>query len=200
MPTRSKPDSRPTVRRGAIYGARSLTARRGAIHRARKTTVRRGAIYRARMISEQTSFQVYVTIPKTASGVLPSEAFFIQATRNMLRAAKVSRTDLSLVFLNGRNMRALNRRVLGHDFVTDVITFDLGSSRKARVLEGEICICPSEARRNARAYGEPFDRELLRYIAHGILHLQGHGDATPQQRAVMRVKEDSLLGAVHSRS
>jgi rRNA maturation RNase YbeY len=60
-------------------------------------------------------------------------------------------------------------------------------------LTGEIYICPTEARRNARRYGEPFERELLRYIAHGILHLLGYDDRTRIQRERMRREEDALL-------
>lgn len=91
-------------------------------------------------------------------------------------------------------MRALNRKALGHDYVTDVVTFDLGSL--GRHLEGEIYVCPGEAKRNACQYGEPFDKELLRYIAHGILHLSGHDDSTEKERSRMREEEDRLLKAV----
>ncbi|MEI6437546.1 MAG: rRNA maturation RNase YbeY [Candidatus Omnitrophota bacterium] len=111
--------------------------------------------------------------------------------RAMLTAAGVRSCDLSIVFLTGAEMRKLNRESLGHDYVTDVITFDLGSVGK--VLEGEIYICPAEARRNAREFGEPVGRELLRYVAHGILHLLGHDDATRVKREAMRRQEDRLL-------
>jgi probable rRNA maturation factor len=79
--------------------------------------------------------------------------------------------------------------------VTDVITFDLGD-RGSGLFEGEIVICPSEAARNARAFGEPFEREILRYVAHGILHLRGHDDATEKQRAAMRQEEDEMLALI----
>ncbi|MBF0388401.1 MAG: rRNA maturation RNase YbeY [Candidatus Omnitrophica bacterium] len=111
--------------------------------------------------------------------------------KRILRAAGSISYDLSVVFLTGPQMRALNRRALGHDHVTDVITFDLGTRGKR--LEGEIYICPAEARRNAREYGEPFERELLRYVAHGILHLLGYDDATAVQREQMSRQEDILL-------
>ncbi len=122
--------------------------------------------------------------------------------KRMLASAGVDSFDLSIVFLTGPQMRALNRKALGHDYVTDVITFDLDPCIHARrgealprpvFLDGEIYICPAEARRNAREYGEPFERELLRYIAHGILHLLGYDDATLKQREKMRREEDRLL-------
>ena len=112
------------------------------------------------------------------------------AAETFLRASGVRNASLSLVLVSGTDMRRLNRRHLGHDYITDVITFDLGSGDR---LEGEVIVCPAEARRNAALYGEDHGREILRYIAHGILHLLGHDDATDQQRTAMRRLEDKLL-------
>jgi probable rRNA maturation factor len=107
--------------------------------------------------------------------------------RHGLRSA-----ELSLVFVTGQSIRKINREHLGHDYVTDIVTFDL-HTKGARLFEGELVICPAEAVRNARVFGEPVEREILRYVAHGILHLIGYDDATRQQRAVMRKEEDKLL-------
>ncbi|MBF0595342.1 MAG: rRNA maturation RNase YbeY [Candidatus Omnitrophica bacterium] len=124
--------------------------------------------------------------------------FPLEYIYKMLVVSGVHSCDLSVVFLSGAQMRKLNRTSLGHDYVTDVITFDLreegrGEREVGSGIEGEIYICPAEARRNARLYGEPYDRELLRYIAHGILHLLGYDDATPRLRDRMRREEDRLL-------
>jgi len=141
------------------------------------------------------------------------------AAQQMLRAYGVRRAELSVVFLDGATIRKLNRDFLGHDFVTDVVTFDFqGYARNPIVrrwtldvswrpasgvqrlaikvpacIDGEIYICPAEARRNAKLYGEPISRELLRYLAHGILHLLGLDDSTPAERDRMRQSEDELL-------
>jgi rRNA maturation RNase YbeY len=122
---------------------------------------------------------------------------FIPLIGRMLKSAGVDQSELVIVLLAGRQMRALNKRTLGHDHVTDVLTFDLTDhgGRKALVVAGEIYICPAEARRNARFYGQLFERELLRYIAHGILHLCGYDDATASQRAHMQKEEDRLLSS-----
>ncbi|MFH0754287.1 MAG: rRNA maturation RNase YbeY [Candidatus Omnitrophota bacterium] len=110
-----------------------------------------------------------------------------------LKSLKVRRADISIVFVKDADMRRLNKASLGHDYVTDIITFDL-SDGKEGLLEGELVICPAQARRNARACAETFEREVLRYIAHGLLHLKGYDDATDAERARMRKKENSLLG------
>ncbi len=108
----------------------------------------------------------------------------------------VAAAELSIVFVPGRVIRRLNKSSLGHDYVTDVITFDLSDGSNAGHVDGEIYLCPDEARRNGRAYGEPVARELLRYVAHGILHLLGQDDATPRQRASMQAREDALLALI----
>ena len=107
----------------------------------------------------------------------------------------IKSAKLSLVFIAGRAIRKINKNHLGHDYVTDIVTFDL-RSHGSGPLEGELVICPSEAARNARAFGEPVEREVLRYVAHGILHLLGHDDATEKERAAMRKEEDKLLALI----
>ena len=149
-----------------------------------------------------------------------------RAAARMLLNVGVRRAELSVVFLDARAMRQINRKYLGHDRVTDVISFDLlghkaqgtpsclcthqGRARHSRhklrvpgarcpvprqpsCIDGEIFICPAEARRNAKLYGEPVSRELLRYLAHGILHLLGYDDSTASERDRMRELEDKLL-------
>ena len=96
------------------------------------------------------------------------------------------------MFVTPALMRSLNRARLGHDHVTDIITFDL-RDRVGASLDGELVICPAQAYRNARAFDETPRRELLRYVAHGILHLRGYDDVASEARAVMHRKEDEML-------
>ena len=79
-------------------------------------------------------------------------------------------------------MRALNREYLGHDHVTDVITFS-----------EEIVICPAVAKRNAKRYGNSIEREILLYVVHGILHLCGYDDHKPADIKRMRQKEQQIM-------
>lgn len=117
-----------------------------------------------------------------------------RAAQTFLAHAGIHQASLSIVFISAGAMRRLNKKSLGHDHVTDVITFDLGG--EGRILDGEIYICPAEAERNAGLYAAPVKKEIFRYLAHGILHLAGHDDATPRQRAVMRKAEDKLLSLI----
>jgi probable rRNA maturation factor len=66
---------------------------------------------------------------------------------------------------------------------TDVITFH----------HGEIVIGAEVAERQAAEYGEPLAREILRYFVHGLLHLAGHEDADPAERAAMEAAQEIIV-------
>lgn len=66
---------------------------------------------------------------------------------------------------------------------TDVITFH----------HGEIVIGAEVAERQAAEYGEPLAREILRYIVHGLLHLAGHEDSDPEERATMEAAQETIV-------
>ena len=91
--------------------------------------------------------------------------------------------ELSIVFVGPQRMRRMNKKYLGHDYVTDVITFDYG----------EIIVCPGQAARNAKRYGNTVEGELVLYVIHGILHLAGYEDKTPDGLRRMRAKERELM-------
>jgi probable rRNA maturation factor len=94
--------------------------------------------------------------------------------------------DLSIVFVGTRRMRALNKKYLEHDYVTDVLSFDLGTS------QGEIIICPGMASANAKAHQTSTEEEIVLYVVHGILHLAGFDDKSPEGMRRMRSMEKEL--------
>lgn len=90
----------------------------------------------------------------------------------------------------------LNREWLGHDYETDVVSFVLDEEAQAEgVLDGEVYVDLDTAAERAPEFGVPMETEALRYVAHGVLHLCGHDDATDAQRAAMRALEDRYLEA-----
>jgi probable rRNA maturation factor len=84
-------------------------------------------------------------------------------------------------------MRAINKKYLDHDDVTDVLTFDLGETG------GEIIICPRVAAAQARAHRTSTENEIILYVVHGILHLAGFDDRKPKDTLQMRRMEKELL-------
>ena len=105
-----------------------------------------------------------------------------------------SRIDsLSYVFCSDRYLLGINQEYLGHDMLTDIITFDYSESRK--LLEGEIYISVPRVRENAKKLNVDFQSELHRVIIHGVLHLLGYKDKTPADKSAMRKREEKYLKA-----
>jgi probable rRNA maturation factor len=100
-------------------------------------------------------------------------------------------SDLSYIFCSDERLLEINRQFLQHDFYTDIITFPL--SEPNQPITAEIYISVDRIRENARDFGVSMKNELLRVIFHGALHLCGHGDKTPKEKAKMRQLEDKYL-------
>ena len=83
-----------------------------------------------------------------------------------------------------------DQQFLGHDYYTDVITFDYSSQS---VISGDIFISLDMIRHNAEQVGTIFVEELMRILIHGVLHLTGQGDKTPESKAQMTEKENLAL-------
>lgn len=96
--------------------------------------------------------------------------------------------SLSIAFVTDAAIRRINRRFLGHDWATDVISFPLDSD-----LLGELVISAPYARAEARKRGIPEREELLRYVVHGILHLLGYDDRSPADRKRMWARQEREL-------
>jgi len=100
-------------------------------------------------------------------------------------------TSLDIIFCSDQRLLAINQDFLGHNYYTDIITFNLGSNT---AIEGEIYISVDRVRENALGLKENFKTELHRVIFHGALHLCGFKDKSPREITVMRQKEAEYLG------
>ena len=98
--------------------------------------------------------------------------------------------DISVVFCSDEALLAINRQYLQHDYLTDIITFDYS---EGETISGDLMISIDTVRSNAELYGVSFRDELMRVIIHGILHLCGYGDKTPEEEKQMHALEDKYL-------
>jgi len=99
-------------------------------------------------------------------------------------------------FLSSRKMRQLNLAFLGHDYDTDVISFDYRSGHMGKIADvsAEIFICPDMAERYSIANpGASYHDEMALYIVHGLLHASGELDSTTEEICSMRRKEKSAI-------
>ena len=95
--------------------------------------------------------------------------------------------DLSIIFCSDNYILDINLRYLQHDYFTDIITFDYC---EGDTVSGDLFISIESVRENAAVSGATFEDELDRVMVHGVLHLLGYDDHTPEDIAVMREKEN----------
>lgn len=102
--------------------------------------------------------------------------------------------NINYIFCSDERELAVNREFLGHDYYTDVITFDYST---ASTLNGDIFISLDTVQSNAEMVGVPFADELHRILIHGVLHLTGQGDKTPKTKVEMTAKEEKALAKLN---
>ncbi len=98
--------------------------------------------------------------------------------------------EVAIIFCGDDFLLALNRKHLGHDYYTDIITFDYS---EGDIISGDLFISVDTVADNARGLGISFALELQRVVIHGILHLCGYPDKTQKEAATMRAKEEYYL-------
>jgi rRNA maturation RNase YbeY len=98
--------------------------------------------------------------------------------------------EIGYLFCNDEHILEVNRQYLGHDYYTDIITFDYS---EGNIINGDLIISVDTVRSNAEQFAKSFTEELYRVIIHGILHLCGINDKGPGERKIMEAAEDKAL-------
>ena len=98
--------------------------------------------------------------------------------------------DVGYMFVSDEKILEVNREYLGHDYYTDVITFDYDEDD---IVSGDVVISLDTVRSTAELFGKEYDDELHRVIIHGILHLCGINDKGPGEREIMEAAENKAL-------
>ncbi len=139
--------------------------------------------------------QVRVLVSARAARPGVPLAVMRRVAERTLRSLRVRRGLFSVTFVGDRTMRRLNRRYLNCDEATDVLSFDLRdrAGDAASPLLGEVIVAPAVAQRQARVFGEPYRRELARYVIHGLLHWAGYDDHAPVDRRRMEARQEALV-------
>lgn len=98
--------------------------------------------------------------------------------------------EVGYLFVDDDKIIEVNREYLGHDYYTDVITFDYSEDNE---INGDIVISLDTVKSNADLFGKEYEEELHRVIIHGILHLCGINDKGPGEREKMEEAENKAL-------
>lgn len=150
-----------------------------------------------------------IDVPKRPLGVilhqeepvpeLPKEKLITAWILRILKQESRALHSIQFVFLNDESLLKLNQDHLQHETLTDIITFPYNSNP----IEAEVYISVDRVRENAQVFDVPALQELLRVMAHGVLHLCGWNDKTEADSILMRNREDAclaLIGMPHSTS
>lgn len=102
--------------------------------------------------------------------------------------------EINYIFCDDAYLHKINLEYLNHDDLTDIISFDYSVGNE---LHGDIFISIERVRDNAADFGVSFDEELLRVMAHGVLHYAGYKDKSDADASLMRMKEDEKIKMFH---
>ncbi|MCC6626875.1 MAG: rRNA maturation RNase YbeY [Chloroflexi bacterium] len=134
------------------------------------------------------------TPPDIVADVLAALVAFTLATEGVRDPVGVS-----VVVVDDATIQALHARHMGLDTPTDVLTFDLAGdgfvSGEPAPMLGEVIVSHETALVQAADAGHSLAHEVAFLVVHGVLHLLGHDDATPAQRAAMHAHQEALLTA-----
>lgn len=119
---------------------------------------------------------------------------------NVLLERGFTAGEVNIIFLSDAAILDLNRSSLGHNFYTDIITFDYSEGVPDGKIYADLFISVETVSENSKTYKQlssnKFASELCRVMVHGILHLIGENDLTPAQQKRMRKAENSALSHI----
>lgn len=105
--------------------------------------------------------------------------------------------NISYIFCSSEKHIEINRQYLGHDYYTDIITFDdteyPSKAGEIGVVNGDLFIDIETVKLNAEEFSSDFKTELYRVLVHGLMHLCGQKDKSPKDSKEMRAKENLYL-------
>jgi rRNA maturation RNase YbeY len=117
-----------------------------------------------------------------------------RATTTWIKAVAASYSrrvgEVGYMFVDDEKILEVNNEYLGHDYYTDIITFDYD---EGDTINGDLVISLDTVRTNAEKFGKDYMEELHRVIIHGILHLCGINDKGPGEREIMEAAENKAL-------
>jgi len=104
--------------------------------------------------------------------------------------------EIAFIFCDDEKILEVNRNFLQHDYYTDIITFDYCEGDN---VSGDIYISVERVQENAVIHNVNYNIELLRVLAHGVLHLIGFQDKEVKLKAEMTRNEDLCISLFFSK-
>lgn len=127
---------------------------------------------------------------------LPSTSVTFDVTQFIMKVLvikDITHGHIDFNFVSKKNIVEVNKAHLNHDYVTDAITYNYGSPQD---IEGDIYICTSKVKENAKTFNHTFENELKLVIVHCILHLLDYKDYTEDEKNEMIQEQDRVLSLI----
>ncbi|TWP24889.1 rRNA maturation RNase YbeY [Apibacter muscae] len=117
-----------------------------------------------------------------------------QKIRNWLNKAILMENhvvgNINYIFCSDEQLLEINIKYLDHDYYTDIITFDYKENNR---VSGDLYLSTDRIIDNAKLNNISFDEEIIRVLIHGILHIIGYNDKSPNESKLMREKENFYI-------
>ncbi len=126
--------------------------------------------------------------------ILEDESIYEDWINLIITSEKKQLGEINYIFCNDEYLHKINIEYLNHDTFTDIISFDYSEDN---LLSGDIFISIERVKENALEYKAPFEDELKRVMAHGVLHYCGYKDKSDKDAELMRNKEDEKIKLFH---
>ena len=125
---------------------------------------------------------------------LDDEAVYASWLTKVIESENKKLGEINYIFCDDEYLLAINVEYLNHDTLTDIISFDY---TEGDVISGDIFVSIERVKDNAIDFNVPFEEELKRVLAHGVLHYCGYKDKSDADALLMRSKEDEKIKLFH---
>jgi rRNA maturation RNase YbeY len=125
---------------------------------------------------------------------LSDEAKYAEWVSRIISSEEKKEGEINYIFCDDEYLNKINQEYLQHDDLTDIISFDYSVGNE---LHGDIFISTERVNENASEFNVSLNEELLRVMAHGILHYCGYKDKADEDVVIMRAKEDEKINMFH---
>lgn len=130
---------------------------------------------------------------------LKNISVLISSEKNPHKIQNLSSKKTSILFCSNKIIKKLNKKFFNRRAATDVIVFPLDDTFDSDYL-GEIIISVEEAVKAGKKYGNTWQKEMILYLIHGILHLLGYDDIQTKRRKIMGEKQEKILSELFPNS
>ena len=126
---------------------------------------------------------------------LENEAQYEYWISRIIESEGFDEGEINYIFCDDDYLHKINIEYLDHDTLTDIISFDY---TVGNLIQGDIFVSVERVKDNANDFNVSFEEELKRVLSHGVLHYCGYKDKSPQDEALMRLKEEEKIQMFHA--